>query len=242
MAEEQSAGIGYKPLYMHVRESLVQRLIDGRWQPGEMIPSEIQLAQELNVSQGTVRKALDTMVKEYLLVRRQGRGTFVAQADDAKLVFQFFRLKPDEGGAVYPDSRLRALDRAAATDDEAEMLDLAPGAAVIRMERLRSIGETPVIAETITLSADRFPGFPERDAVPNNLYHLYSTHWGITIAQAEETLKAVAAGADAAALGCSVGAPLLRVHRLARDLSDRPVELRISRCLTDALHYAVKLT
>ena len=96
-ARDASATLGYRPLYRQVKELLMKRLSDGSWTPGQLLPSEPDIAADLGVSPGTVRKALDEMSAESLLVRRQGRGTFVARHDDERILFQFFRLVPDSG-------------------------------------------------------------------------------------------------------------------------------------------------
>jgi GntR family transcriptional regulator len=238
--ENQNAG--YKPLYAHIRDRLVRHLVDGVWTSGMLIPSEMELARQLQVSQGTVRKALDTMTADNLLVRKQGKGTFVAVPEDSRIVFQFFRLVPDAGTSAFPQSQVLASLAGKATKAEAAALDQSVGSPVRRIERIRRIGEECVLVETICLPAARFPDFPARDDIPNNIYQLFSTRWRITIAQAEERLKAVAAGpGESEALGCLPGEPLLLIHRIARDLEGKPVELRISRCRTRRIHYAVNL-
>ncbi|MBX3577183.1 MAG: GntR family transcriptional regulator [Rhizobiaceae bacterium] len=238
----RSAGFAYRPLYAQVRESLVRRLIEGSWQPGQLIPSEVDLARELGVSQGTIRKALDVMTAEKLLIRRQGRGTFVAAPEESRILFQFFRLVPDQGEPTFPESRVLRVDRDVATAAERADLELSEAAPVIRIERVRTLAGRPAIVETITLSAERFAGFEALPGVPNNVYRLYSERWGITIAGASEKLKAGAATpADAGELSCAPGTPLLEIHRVAHDLEDRPVELRVSRCLTATLHYSSDL-
>jgi GntR family transcriptional regulator len=209
----------YKPLYVHVKEQLTRRLIDGVWQPGQLIPSEIELAREMGVSQGTVRKALDAMTAENLFVRRQGRGTFVAIPEDRRVLFQFFHLFPDTGEREFPDSTLVEREAGIAGPDAAAALGIGPGDPVHRFERVRALGGQPLLAETVTLPAARFPGFEALEAVPNNVYRLYSERWGITIARAAETLKAVAAApGDAARLGVAAGVPLLAIRRVAFDL------------------------
>lgn len=232
----------FRPLYLQVKESLVRRLIDGSWQPGQVIPSEMELARELGVSQGTVRKALDVMTAENLLIRRQGRGTYVAEPEESRILFQFFRLVPDSGEGTFPKSTVLSSKKAKATKDEAERLGLEPGADVWRIERLRTLQDAPLLVETITLPATRFPGFEALGEIPNNVYRLYSQHWGITIAAASEKLKAVLADAgDARLLECEAGTPLLHISRTALDLSQEPVELRVSRCLTERAHYRAEL-
>lgn len=232
----------YKPLYAHIRDRLVRRLVDGSWTPGTLIPSEMELARQLQVSQGTVRKALDTMRADNLLVRKQGKGTFVAEPEDSRILFQFFRLLPDDGASAFPQSTVLASESGAATDEERAALDIAAGAPVRRIRRMRQLAERAALVESITLPERRFPDFPEAGQIPNNIYQLFSTRWGITIAQAEERLKAVAADeADARTLACAPGAPLLLIHRVARDLEGKAVELRLSRCLTESIHYAANL-
>ncbi len=245
--QDNETTIGFKPLYAQVKDQLIRRLVDGTWQPGMNIPSEQELARQLNVSQGTVRKALDSMTAENLLVRRQGRGTFVAEPEDARILFQFFRLTADGSDGdndrgAFPDSTLLSCTGEKADGEQAEALALASGAPVWHIERVRLLLDKPVLTETIIIPAEIFSGWDTLDEIPNNVYQLYSTRWGITIAKADEQLKAIAAGPDDAHhLGCEIGEPLLQVRRIARDLQDNPVELRISRCLTRDMHYAASL-
>jgi len=234
-----SDAISLKPLYQQVRERLLLRLIDGDWSAGDAIPSEIQLARELGVSQGTVRKALDEMVRDNILRRKQGRGTFVASSDDAEFVFQFFRLMPDSGTRVLPSSRVISVRREKATLKTATKLEIERGAETLKIERVRSLNDQPAISETVILVRALFDRFPATPDIPNNLYNLYAKRWGIRIGRTDEKLKARAATAtEAERLGCEEGTPLLCVERVARDLSGKPVELRLSNCLTDTFHYA----
>jgi GntR family transcriptional regulator len=238
----ETAAFAYRPLYAQVRENLVRRLIDGAWQPGQLIPSEIDLAKELGVSQGTIRKALDAMTTENLLIRRQGRGTFVSEPEESRILFQFYRLVPDSGARSFPNSRILKRSLEAANEIERRELKIPAGGDVIRLERVRTVDEKPMIVETISLSSKRFAGFEGLPDVPNNVYRLYSERWGITIGRAGERLKAIAASkADARELGCPQGAPLLEINRVAYDLEGQPVELRLSRCLTDVVHYSSDL-
>lgn len=239
---DAAKAIGVRPLYSQVREQFLRRLEDRTWVPGMMIPSEMQLARELGVSQGTVRKALNEMTAENLLTRRQGRGTFVSEPEDSRILFQFFRLVPDNGSATFPFSRFLSRRAGKATPDEAAAIALEPGDPVWRITRNRSFEEMVILTEVVVLSKVRFLGLPDVDALPNNLYQLFSTRWGITIAQSQEQLKAVSTDAETAkALGCPVGTALLQIRRVARDLGGRAVELRLSLCRTDHIHYAVSL-
>jgi GntR family transcriptional regulator len=237
-ADEETSELGYKPLYAQVKDRLVRRLIDGTWQPGQMIASEMELARQIGVSQGTIRKALDSMTTDNLLVRRQGRGTYVAEPEESRILFRYFRLVADTGERKFPSSQVLNLKREQATADECNALAIGSKSNIWRFERVRMINDTPLLVETISLPVSRFPGFDKIDSVPNNVYRLYSERWGLTIARAIEQLKAISASPeDASILACKPAAPLLRIFRIAYDLEDNPVELRVSRCLTDHIHY-----
>jgi GntR family transcriptional regulator len=216
---------------------LVRRLADRLWQPGKVIPSEFQLADELGVSQGTVRKALDTMTRERLLVRQQGRGTFVSEHSDERILFHFFRLIPDHGAPAYPSSRFISVKEGTANADEKTRLALGTKEKVIRIRRLRLFSEHPAILEEIAVPRIKFSGLLQRE-LPNNLYALYANEYGVAIGHAREKLKAVPLSSrQASVLGVPEGTPALQIDRLALDLEDRPVEWRLSLCLTQNMHY-----
>jgi GntR family transcriptional regulator len=233
--------LGFKPLYQQVRETLTQRIADGRWKAGQIVPSEMQIAAELGVSQGTVRKALDDMTAAQFLVRRQGRGTFVATHDEARILFQFFKLKPDNADGLFPESEVLGVADAPASAEEAAKLGLFKGEPVIRIRRVRSLAGQRCIVETIVLAAAVFDGLQQGE-IPNNLYNTYAERFGVTIAGGHETLKAVAASPDDARdLGLPVGAPLLLIDRVATSIGGRPMEWRVSLCETSVMHYATEL-
>jgi GntR family transcriptional regulator len=234
--------LGFKPLYQQVRERLTKRIADGTWRGGAVVPSEMQIAAELGVSQGTVRKALDDMTAARLLVRKQGRGTYVATHDESRILFQFFKLQPDSGERIFPESVVLSVNHGSASELEAARLKLFPGEPVIRIRRVRSLGGQPVIVENISLPTALFEGI-ENDPIPNNLYEIYAMRFGVTVSGGQETLKAVAAGPeDARDLGLKEGVPLLRVDRVATALDGRPAEWRVSLCETSAIQYVTNLT
>jgi len=240
--ETSGTQVGFKPLYSQVREEIVRRLADGLWQPGAMLPSEQELARTLGVSQGTARKALDSLTSEGILVRRQGRGTFVAEFEESRILFQFFRLAPDVGERLFPNSSVLRRSSATAGPGERAALDLTAGAKVWRIERVRYFGEEAILTETLSLPVARFPKLGQLAEIPNNVYRLYSAEYGISIARSTERIKAIAANAhDAKQLGCAEGTPLLLIERIAFNFADDPVEFRQSHCLTTSIHYALDL-
>jgi GntR family transcriptional regulator len=218
----------------------VERFASGHWRAGELLPAEPRLAEEFGVSQGTVRKALDRLADRNMVVRRQGKGTYVASYTPDRALFHFFNLVSDSDERELPSSRVTSRRSGRAQRIERERLGLASGEAVIRIERVRTLHEQPVLVEHISVPRSLFPGLetlPE-EGLPNTLYALYETEYGISVTRAEERLKAVAASsADAVALAVAEGMPLLEVDRVALSHDQRPVEWRVSRCLTEQHHY-----
>jgi GntR family transcriptional regulator len=235
---EAPASLGYRPLYRQVKELLMKRLGDGSWAPGQLLPSEPEIAAGLGVSPGTVRKALDEMSSESLLVRRQGRGTFVARHDDERILFQFFRLIPDSGERRFPESRTISVAVAKADETAAARLGLALKDPVIAIERVRSMDDHPCIHERIVLPRALFSGLERHKDLPNNLYALYSATYGVTIARGTERLKAIAAGErQVELLDAKLGEPMLLIDRVALGVDGTPAEWRRSVCRTDQTHY-----
>jgi GntR family transcriptional regulator len=235
------SAVGFRPLYRQVKDAFLKRMADGLWPPGLLLPSEGQLATEFGVSQGTVRKALDELEGENLVVRQQGKGTFVAQHDEKRILFQFFKLVKDDGVPRFPESQVLSAGVFVATAEERDGLQLAAGAKVARVRRVRFISGEPAIIETLSLPDEMFPGITDQ-AVPNSLYAYYSERYGVTIGYAREKLKAVGLSVeDAKVLNRKAGHPVLLVQRVAQALDGRPVEWRISLCLTDEAHYLASM-
>ena len=228
------------PLYLQIIELLVSKISNGEWLPGDLIPSEIKLAEELDVSQGTVRKAITELVENNVLVRKQGKGTYVSNHDDNRALFHFFHITDNNGNKMLPDSKVLNCKQRQATRAEASLLRLPADAEVLKIDRVRSMLSIPTIVETIILPADPFNELEGNNAckLPNMLYELYENQFGITIHSAEEKLRAVRANKrDARILNLEPGAPLLEIERLALTLNKTPVELRISRCSTKHHYY-----
>ncbi len=228
----------FRPLYAQVATLLTERIGSGEWKPGAPLPSEFELAEELKVSQGTVRKALGEMESKNLLVRRQGRGTFVAQHSTQTSLFRFFPLVDGNGEKTMPTSIVLAQKTQRAEHEEAAALGLAPRSRVHRILRLRRLQGRTVVVERITLSAALFAGLalPIGSEMHEELYVIYEQQFSITVVRADEQLRAMPAPAeDARHLGLAAGAPLLEVRRIARDIYGAPLELRIDRC--DTSHY-----
>ncbi len=233
---------GFRPLYQQVRDVLLAQISAGAWRHSEPLPSETALADSLGVSQGTVRKALDSLVAENLVERRQGKGTFLARHTQESAQFRFFKLRTEDGARAVPTCETSTVTRRAARAPERRALDLPARADVFVVERTRLVDDAPALLESITLSAALFSGLDAHQPLPNTLYTFYQSVYSVSIIGATERLRACKADARAAAsLNCQPGAPVLCVERVAHDIARRPVELRSTLCLTEALHYGVEL-
>jgi GntR family transcriptional regulator len=238
----------FSPLYQQIKSLLVQSLQAGEWQPGQAIPSETELAARFRVSQGTVRKAIDEMAADNLLVRRQGKGTFVATHAEQSTQYRFLRLVPDSGTQAPLQRRLLDCRRLRAPADVARALELRAGETAVQVRRLLLAPDEsaaggpaqPVVLDDLWLPGTPFKGLTlERmESWRGPLYRLFEAEFAVHMVRAEEKLRAVAAGADEAALlGTAPGTPLLSVERLSYTYGDKPVELRRGFYLTQAHHY-----
>lgn len=231
----------FQPLYAQVKNLLVRRIDAGVWKPGELLPSESELAAEYNVSQGTVRKAMMALETDRLVVRRQGRGTYVARHSNDAALFRFFRLVGLDGRPLTPTSKLLRHRIRRATRDQAAHLGVDVGDSLHAITRVRAFESVPTIFERIFVPMALMPGLEGalREQMTEEMYVIYQERFGISIARAMERLAAVSATAEEASqLLVDPGAPLLEVSRIAHDIGGRKVELRISRCNTAQSRYA----
>lgn len=226
---DAGAAPSFSPLYRQIKALITRSLEAGAWKPGEAIPSEVELAQRFRVSQGTVRKAIDELATDNLLVRRQGKGTFVATHAEARVQYRFLRLVPDDGSAERMTRRFLDCRRLRAPAEVARALGLKSGDAVVHVRRLLHFRERPVVLDDIWLPGALFRGLTAERLADwrGPLYGLFESEFGVSMIRAEEKIRAVAADeATAALLGVAVAAPLLSVERVAFTYGDRPVELR----------------
>ena len=230
----------FQPLYRQIKTLITQSLVSGEWRPGELIPSEIELASRFSVSQGTVRKAIGELADQNLLVRQQGKGTFVASHSEERSQFPYLRITPDRGAldelaATLIDCRKAKLDAASG-----RKLGLASGTAAFLVTRVLTVSGKKAVYEEIRLPAARFKGLSAEviDRHHCMLYSMYETEFDIRILHVEEQIKANAAEKTAAgALGVPEGEPLLAIERVAYTYADKAVELRRSFCSTRDHHY-----
>lgn len=219
----------FSPLYRQIKSLILQGLESGEWRPGEAIPSEAELATRFNVSQGTVRKAIDEMAAGNLLVRKQGKGTFVASHADPRAFFRFLRLVPIAGGVEQSTSLPLECWRAKAGPEAARVLQLKLADPIIIVRRLLKFSAKPVVVDEIYLPGEVFTGLSLEVLKDwtDSLYSLFETRFGVRMIRAEERIRAVAADRGSAELlGVVEGSPLLSVERVSFTYGERPVEWR----------------
>jgi GntR family transcriptional regulator len=219
----------FSPLYRQIKSLMLQALEGGEWHPGDVIPSETELAVRFSVSQGTVRKAVDELAAENLLVRRQGKGTFVASHNDPRSFFRFLRLAPLSGEIGVSRSVPLECWRAKAGAEVSRVLHLKLADPVIIIRRLLEFSQQPVILDEIYLPGNAFAGISieELKDWQGSLYSLFESKYGVRMIRAEERLRAVAADRQSAdALRVAEGSPLLSVERVSYSYGDRPMEWR----------------
>ena len=242
----EPGGPAFSPLYQQIKSLITRSLQSGEWKPGEAIPSEMDLAARYKVSQGTVRKAIDDLATENLLVRRQGKGTFVATHAEQKIQYRFLRLKPDdESAARSTERRILECRRLRAPADVARVLELKSGDTAVQIRRVLVFAGTPAVLDDIWLPGAAFKGLTaERLAEYRGpLYALFETEFGLRMIRAEEKIRAVAAeAAEAGLLEVPPGSPLLSVERVSFTYGDKPVELRRGLYRTESHYYRNELS
>ncbi|MFI4940772.1 MAG: GntR family transcriptional regulator [Burkholderiales bacterium] len=235
----------FSPLYQQIKALITQSLQSGEWKPGELIPSEVELAVRFKVSQGTVRKAIDELAAENLVVRRQGKGTFVATHHEERAHFRFLRLMPDVGEAHNPDNKVIDVKRLRAPADIARLLDIKSGDSVIYIKRVQAFDGAPTILEELWLPGLIFKGLTAERLIEYKgpMYGLFETEFGAHMIRAQEKLRAISANEEVAdLLVVAVNTPLLSVERVSFTYGDKPVEVRRGLYVTDRHYYRNELS
>ncbi len=218
-------------LYQEVKRKLIADIASGAVQPGGALPNERALATRFGVSIGTIRRAVEELVAEHILLRQQGRGTFVGRLDQERFMFQFFNIAGRDGQREFPRVELRAFAKSRASAEEARRLGLATAAPVLRIDNVLWLQQRPVIHDHIVLDAQLFAGLTRQRLGQRNgtIYELYQTDFGVTVVDAEERVRAEPLNPRSAALlGLAEGSAVLRIDRVARSFAQKPAEFRVS--------------
>ena len=233
-----------EPLYVEVKKKITQSLIQGEWGPGEAIPSEIELANIYDVSQGTVRKAIDDLSAESILVRRQGKGTYVATHNEENIQLRFLRLTSQFGLNEKLDNQLISFSKEKATNKLAKILNINPSSTIISVTRILTFNEKPLILDVIKIPAQSFRGLTPEMIVENNgsMYRMYETVFGVRMLRADEKILAITANSETAShLKVQENHPLLSVERISYTYKNKPLEWRLGLYVTDNHFYRSEL-
>jgi GntR family transcriptional regulator len=233
------------PLYRLVMRRLLGAIESGALPPGAALPNERELASRFGVSIGTLRQAVGELVAAHILLRRQGRGTFVARHNDERFLFQFFHVERADGLREVPELQTLAFERGRLDDEAAEALAMRTGAPSILIDNVLRLQGRPVVLDRLTLPASLFKGLTEARlrARTSTIYRLYQDAFGITVTRALERARAVPADRQVArVLGVAPGTPMLQVRRTAVTFGDRPVEYRVSTIHTAQHEYVQTLS
>ncbi|MEO1549776.1 MAG: GntR family transcriptional regulator [Pseudomonadota bacterium] len=229
------------PLYAQVMQILRDRMAAGEWRAGQALPSEFALADEIGVSQGTVRKALNAMAAENLLDRRQGKGTFMPEHTPQRALYHFFRLVRPDGTPALPELIRQTITRV----PPEPALNKALGAGrrqIWKIDRVRALDGLPSLVEQSYLDPAAFPDLTPETDLPNALYTYYQAHGGHTVVRATDTLGAEAAPPEVAkALNLPKGTAVMLAEREAQDVAGQTIEIRRSWIATRTARYRVTL-
>ncbi len=233
-----------QPLYEQVKKKITESLVQGEWNPGEVIPSEIELANVYDVSQGTVRKAIDELSAESVLIRRQGKGTYVATHTEENIQLRFLKLTSNFGLKEKLDNQLVSFSKEKATNKLAKILNINSSSTIISMKRVLTFNEKPLILDVIKIPAQYFRGLTAEMVVERkgSMYRMYETDFGIRMLRADEKIKAISANFESTSLlNIKENSPLLSVERLSYTYDNKPLEWRLGLCITDNHYYRSEL-
>ena len=230
-----------RPLYLQVRDALADRIARREWQPGATLPNEVELSRQLQVSQGTVRKALSELEVEHLVTRRQGRGTFVNDLTRTEMARRFSNLRGPDNRRITTSVSHHQLRVEPASEQERARLKLEAQGKVIRMRRIRSLQQKPFMLEDIAMPASRFPGL-ERQTHPPQMISALAQQYGLLLGAAQEKISIVRANHDVAdALSVAADTPLMHLDRVIHLIDGPPIQWRVAHCSLKDQHYLVEM-
>ena len=232
------------PLYIQVKKRITESLVSSEWVPGQSIPSEMALAKKYNVSQGTVRKAIDDLTADKILIRRQGKGTFVSSHNEENIQLRFLRLTEKSGKKEKLENKLISFEREKASNQIAKALGVNTSSTLISIKRLLTFNGKPLILDFIKIPSVFFRGLTSEKVVEKkgSMYRMYETDFGIQMLHADEKIKAVLSNKESSdLLGISLSSPLLSVERLSYTYDAKPIEWRLGLCVTLDHYYKTEL-
>lgn len=232
------------PLYHQLKEIFIEKILDGEWRPGEIIPNEMELCEQYGVSRGPVRRALDQLVREGLLTRKQGKGTWVLPPKiegGLDKLYSFTTLIEDK--QLEHSAKILSFDTTTAPAGVAGKLNLAPGDQVFKISRLRLAHNEPLLLETIYVPQRLCTGLAEKDLGLASLYLIIENCYGQPLLRARQFFEPVVTDAyEAEVLGVEKGAPALLLQNITYTTGDHPVVFSKAIMRGDRVRYFVELS
>lgn len=232
------------PLYIQIAEGLIGQVESGELAPGDQLPAERELSEKLGVNRMTLRRALRVLEYQGLVVRRHGVGTFIAEPKiDRRMdsVFRFTRGMQSRG--YTPGARLISMEQSFVDAALARELVVPISSPAYRILRLRTINREPVLLESYTIPAQRFPGLEQHDLEGRSIYEVMENEYGVTIARASQSFEPVVASPfEAELLAVRLGAPLMLEKRISFDADNRAVEYGKDRYRGDRFRFTTEAT
>ncbi len=232
-----------KPLYQVAEDYILELIDSGKLIPGDLIPSEPQLAKQLNISPGTAKKAIDNLVWQQRLYRHQGKGTYVSNIDFNNSLFRFTTYGDASGqpARIHKVTTARRIEKGKQV--LCEKLNTGCDIPLLYIERVGYVDEQAVMVEYSHWRADVVPGLEDEDVhIPDLFYAIIVEKFGIPVVRAEETLTADGADEQTAEiLGIPRGAPVLVLNRITFTTANRIIEIRISKGRSDKFSYKTEI-
>lgn len=216
----------FEPLYHQLKRIIEGKIETGEWKSGDKISSENELRNEYSISRNTVQKALDELVQEGILERKQGKGTFVAQPKIEQSLTSFYSFsKVMESQGMNPKDVILSINVEKANKKIAQRLQLDTSDEVFSLQRLRYANDEPIILETSYLPKKYIHSMSETDFEEHSLYGFLEEYHNITVVKAKETFEPVIVrDHESQLLQIEPGSPGLLLDRTAYDTQGRLIE------------------
>jgi GntR family transcriptional regulator len=228
-------GSGPLPLYRKIKLEITRTLSSGQMEPGAALPTEEQLAARYGISVGTVRRAMSELVAEKILVRQQGRGTFLAPFSPERMLNSFWHIVRKDGFREVPIVQTLRFERAQADAATAQRLAIRTGDPIYKIVNLMLMGGNPVLVDDVRISQAQFPGLTKSEFVSRDttIYGLFQNRYRVIVVRTVDSVTSVPADVETAKLlGVTPATPLLEIMRVAYTFHEQPVECRRSLLYT----------
>ena len=243
IAQEPTKSYAFSiPLFIQMAERLIGQIESGDLSPGEQLPPERDLSGKIGVTRMTLRRALQVLESQGLIVRKHGVGTFIAEPKidrQMEIVFRFTSGIQNRG--LTPGAEIVSIEQILAAQVLAKDLDLPVFAPVYSILRLRSINQEPVMLESYKIPVQRFPGLERYDLEKRSIYEIMEIEYGVPITRARQSFEPIIATEfEANILKIKIGEALMLEKRLSYDSNNRPVEYGNDRYRGDRFRFVTE--